>query len=50
MAVRVNPELGISINGHPYSIKLFFKSEKPSKDRLETMFHLLLLSQVDELG
>ena len=41
LIVRVNPELGVLIDGQPHIIKLYFKSDKPSKSRLETMFHLL---------
>ena len=44
LVIRVNPELRVSISGVPYTVKLYFKSEKPSKHRLETMFHLLLRS------
>ena len=41
LVVRVNPELGMRVNGSPNVVKLYFKSETPSKRRLETMFHLL---------
>ena len=44
LIIRVNPELGLQINGDSYAIKLYFKSDKPSKLRLETMFHLLRVS------
>ena len=44
LVIRVNPELGVSINGLPYAVKLYFKSDKPSKHRLEAMFHLLSTS------
>ena len=44
LKIRVNPELGLLINGRAYAIKLYFKSDKPSKLRLETMFHLLRVS------
>ncbi len=49
LTVKVNPELGMRINGTPYIIKLYFKGESPSKIRLETMFHLLRLSLPREL-
>jgi hypothetical protein len=49
LTVRVNPELGVRINGAPYVIKLYFKGEKPSKRRLETMFHLLQSTLPQEL-
>ena len=41
LTIRVNPELGLRFNGELYLIKLYFKGEKPSKERLETMFYLL---------
>lgn len=41
LTVRVNPELGLLISGKPHNVKLYFKSESPSKRRLETMFCLL---------
>ena len=44
LIVRVNPELCLRVNDVPYAIKLYFKSDKPSKSRLETMFHLLQIS------
>ena len=44
LAVRVNPELCLRINNQDYVIKMYFKAEKPSKPRLETMFHLLRIN------
>lgn len=41
LSVRVNPELGIGINGQNHVIKLYFKAESPSKKRLDTMLHLM---------
>lgn len=35
LAVRVNPELGLTINGTPHIIKLHFKAEALSKLRIE---------------
>ncbi len=49
LVVRVNPELGMCINDAPHVITLYFKGESPSKQRLETMFHLLELSLPAEL-
>lgn len=49
LTVRVNPELGLRINGTLYGIKLYFKGENPSKRRLETMFHLLRSTLPQEL-
>ena len=41
LVIRVTPELGVSVNGKPHIIKLYFKEDKPSKQLLETMFFLL---------
>ena len=41
--VRVNPELGLSINGTPHLIKLHFKAEAISKLRIDCV--LLLMEQ-----
>ena len=41
LVVRVNPELGLIIDEVPHVIKLYFKAEKPSKSRLDTMVYLL---------
>jgi hypothetical protein len=49
LGVRVNPELGLCINGQNYIIKLYFKDEAPTKNRLQTvlqMMHSTLSSQV----
>jgi hypothetical protein len=39
--VRVNPELGLKIDGVDHVVKLYFKAEKPTKRRVETILHLL---------
>lgn len=49
LRVRVNPELGLYINGSLHVLKLYFKADVPSKRRLETMFHLLRLSIPNEM-
>ena len=41
LSVNVNPELGMRIDGEEHVIKLYFKKDKPSKRRLETMLHLI---------
>ena len=41
LQVRVNPELGLRINGNVHLIKLYFKVEQPSKRRLETTLFLM---------
>lgn len=39
--VRVNPELGLEINGTRHLIKLYLKSEPLSKPRLDLIIHLM---------
>lgn len=39
--VSVNPELGLSINGQPHLIKLYFKSEPLKKTNTEIITHLM---------
>jgi hypothetical protein len=41
LSVKVNPELGLRIDGVNHVVKLYFKQPQPSKLRLETMLHLL---------
>jgi hypothetical protein len=39
--VRVNPELGLEINGVPHLIKLYFKADKLSKQGVSVIPHLM---------
>lgn len=39
--VPVNPELGLEWNNQKYIIKMYLKSEKPSKDRLASILALM---------
>lgn len=39
--VSVNPELGLVIDGKPHVIKLYFKAEEITKNRVETVTHLM---------
>ena len=39
--VSVNPELGLMVNGKPYLIKLYFKSDKLSKRRVDPILFLM---------
>ena len=39
--VRVNPEMGLKINGDRHVIKLYFKPEKLAKQRVEIITHLM---------
>lgn len=41
LVVRVNPELGLKIDGRPHIIKLYLKTDRPSKPRLDVIVHLL---------
>jgi hypothetical protein len=42
--VRINPELGLEIDGQRHVIKLYFKEEAPSKSRLQVVLGLMHLS------
>ena len=39
--VRVNPELGLEIDGTLYVVKLYFKDESPSKNRVDVVLAML---------
>lgn len=39
--IRINPELGLEIDGVPHIAKLYFKSDKLSKTRVEVITHLM---------
>ncbi len=41
LTVKINPELHLSIAGTPHLIKLYFKGEKISKQRVDVALHLL---------
>lgn len=41
LSVRVNPELGLSINGEEHAVKLYFKAQEPSRRRLDTTLYLI---------
>lgn len=45
--VRINPELGLKISGKPFLIKLYFKAEPLSKNRIDVIL-FLLESQLSE--
>ena len=42
--VRVNPELGLRINGVPHLIKLYHKSDRIAKSRVDLITHLMKIS------
>lgn len=46
LAVRVNPELGLTINGEPHLVKLYFKDQKLTANRVAIISHMML----DTLG
>ncbi len=39
--VSINPEVGLLINGSPHLIKLYFKSDSLSKNRVDIITHLM---------
>lgn len=41
LSIRINPELGVLINGTPHIVKLYFKSNDLSQFRLQTTYYLL---------
>ena len=41
IAVSINPELGLIINGQPHLIKLYFKSDPLTKNRIDIVTHLM---------
>ena len=41
LAVKVNPELGLKINGTNHIIKLYCKADAPSKARIDTILYLI---------
>ncbi|NKB87176.1 MAG: hypothetical protein GKS06_03010 [Acidobacteria bacterium] len=43
VSVRVNPELGLLVNGTPHVIKLYLKADKLSKLRVDLITHVMEL-------
>lgn len=41
LSVKVNPELGLKIDGTRYLVKLYFKDEAPTKNRLEIVSEMM---------
>jgi len=50
LAVRVNPELGLDINGAPHLIKLYFKDPKLTTDRIAVIRHMMCDALATETG
>lgn len=47
LAVRVNPELGLTIDGTPHLVKLYFKADKLAKRRIDLITHLMAVACTD---
>ncbi|MCA6441112.1 MAG: hypothetical protein IM581_14360 [Chitinophagaceae bacterium] len=41
LLIKINPELGLNINGRKYVIKLYFKSDNITKNRVDLILTLL---------
>jgi len=41
LSVKVNPELALRIDGERYLVKLYFKDEAPTKNRLEIVSEMM---------
>jgi hypothetical protein len=41
VSIRINPEIGLYINSAPHLVKLYFKKEKITKNRIDIITHLL---------
>lgn len=48
LAVRINPELGLRINGIPHLIKMYLKQEPLRKLAIPTILHLLHINLADK--
>jgi len=44
LIVRVNPELGLQFDGKKHVVKLYFKEEKPTKQRLSVVLAMMRVS------
>jgi hypothetical protein len=44
LSVKVNPELGLRIEGDRHLVKLYFKDEAPTKNRLEIVSEMMKLA------
>jgi hypothetical protein len=47
LKVRVNPELGFKIEDKKYAVKIYFKDETPTKQRLNLVFEVMRVSLVE---
>lgn len=48
--VRVNPELGLEINGRKYAVKLYFKDDSPTRAKLDVVLELMRIALADKDG
>lgn len=48
--VTINPEIGLTIDGEPHVVKLYFKSEKLTKNRVEIVTHLMMSEFADAVA
>jgi len=48
LAVKVNPELGLTIQGTPHLVKLYFKADKLAKRRIDLITHLMAVACADQ--
>lgn len=44
LTVRVNPELGLQFDGRKHVVKLYFKEEKPTKQRLNVVLAMMRIA------
>lgn len=49
LRVRVNPELGLTINGDDHLVKLYFKDQKLTKDRVAIISNMMMEALGSEL-
>jgi hypothetical protein len=47
LSVRVNPELGLEINGTKHFVKLYFKDEKLKQSRMHIVFEMMRTSLIN---
>jgi hypothetical protein len=48
LLVSINPELGLTINGVPHLMKLYFKADGLTKNRIGIITHLMAATLADE--
>lgn len=48
LAVKVNPELGLTIKGTPHLVKLYFKADSLAKNRIDIITHLMAVACAEQ--